>query len=418
MPFKAPRGTEDALPVAIHSWQWLEREFREVTRVYGYREIRTPVFEETEIFTRTAGETSEVVTKQMYTFEDKGGRSVTLKPESTAPAMRAVLEHNLCPTGATLRLCYISSPHYRYERPQKGRLREHHQCGIELVGSSSAAADAEVIEVGFRFLERIGLTGLVVQLNSIGRSECREAYRQVVLNHFAPLIAARGDEFAEQANRNPLRLLDSKDPDIQAAAEGIAPITDYLEADSAQRFADLQAMLTEAGVNFRVAPEIVRGLDYYTETVFEILSTDLGAQSAVLAGGRYDHLIKDLGGPDMPSVGFGSGVERLLLVLEARGLLPAVENPAVFIVYSPEALNASLKLARELRQFGIEVGLDLDARSFKSQFRQADKSGATWVAVLGEVELESETVTIKELSTGNQETLPRIEAIARLGSER
>jgi len=395
------------------AWLFVENHFRSVAGRFGYREIRTPVFEDTELFLRTSGETSEIVTKQMYTFEDKGGRSCTLKPESTAPAMRAVLEHNLCPSGATVRLCYISSPHFRYERPQKGRLREHHQCGIELVGSSSPAADAEVIEMGYRFLQAIGLSDLQVQLNSIGRADCRSAYRDVVLNHFSTLIQDRGEEFRAQAERNPLRLLDMKDPEIQSAAQGIPPILDYLEPECRERFDRIQTLLTDAGVNYRVAPEIVRGLDYYTETVFEIMSSDLGAQSTVLAGGRYDNLVKELGGPDLPSVGFGSGVERLLLVLEARGLLPAPKGPDLFIVYSPEFQQNALALARAARDRKMEVGLDLDARSFKSQFRQADKSTAPWVAVLGEDEVNAGTVTMKNLSSGDQQALT-IEAALKL----
>lgn len=415
MPYKAPRGTEDALPTMTPAWRHVEHAFLTVAGLYGYQEIRTPVFEDTELFLRTSGETSEIVTKQMYTFEDKGGRSCTLKPESTAPAMRAVLEHNLCPQGSTVRLCYISSPHYRYERPQKGRLREHHQCGIELVGSAYPAADAEAIEVGYRFLERIGLNDLTVQLNSIGRAECRAAYRDVVLNHFRSLIADKGEEFAAQAERNPLRLLDSKDPDVQAAAEGIPSIIDYLEDDSKIRFDAIQQMLTDAAVNYRVAPEIVRGLDYYTETVFEIMSADLGAQSTVLAGGRYDNLIKELGGPAIPSVGFGSGVERLLLVLEARGLLPSPVGPKVFVVYAPEFQAQALALSRELRAGGHEVAIDLDGKSFKSQFRQADKSGAEFVAVLGEDEVKAGTVTLKELASGEQVTLAKSDLRERLG---
>ncbi|MEQ1935569.1 MAG: ATP phosphoribosyltransferase regulatory subunit, partial [Fimbriimonadaceae bacterium] len=228
MRFSAPRGTEDVLPAQSHAWQWMEAQFREVTRLYGYREIRTPVFEDTELFTRTAGETSDVVTKQMYDFKDKGDRSITLKPESTAPAMRAVIEHNLCTVGTSLRVCYISSPHYRYERPQKGRLREHHQMGLELVGVESAAADAEVIEVGFRFLQRIGLGGLKIKINSIGRDECRERYREVILELAAPLFASKGPEFEEATRKNPLRLLDTKDPEVQELMKAVPSILDYL----------------------------------------------------------------------------------------------------------------------------------------------------------------------------------------------
>lgn len=403
MRFQAPRGTEDVLPDLSHIWQWIEHEFRTLTSSYGYREIRTPVFEDTELFIRTAGETSDVVSKEMYEFKDKGDRSLTLKPESTAPAMRALVEHNLCPQGTTARLCYVSSAHYRYDRPQKGRLREHHQCGIELVGSPSAAADAEVIEVAVRFLQRLGLKDVTVRLNSIGRDACRQAYRQVLLEHFAPYLAQASDEVREKAEKNPLRLLDSKDPAAIALLATAPSILDHLEPESKVRFEELQALLTEANIPFVIAPEIVRGLDYYTDTVFEVLSSHLGAQSAMCGGGRYDNLIKELGGAPLPSVGFGMGVERLILVLESVGLLPTAPRPRVFIAYHGEAHRSdAFRIVRELREVGIVALTDVDARSLKSQLRQADKSGAEFVAVLGEDEVASGTVSLKRMETGEQ----------------
>ncbi|MEQ1822184.1 MAG: histidine--tRNA ligase [Fimbriimonadaceae bacterium] len=415
MRFSAPRGTEDVLPSKSHAWQRIEAHFRDVTRVYGYQEIRTPVFEDTELFTRSAGETSEVVTKQMYDFLDKGGRSISLKPESTAPAMRAIIEHNLCVVGSSLRVCYVSSPHYRYERPQKGRLREHHQMGLELVGVESAAADAEVIEIGFRFLERIGLGGLVVKINSIGRDECRARYRDVILEAATSLFASKGAEFEETARKNPLRLLDSKDPEVQAAMATVPSILDYLEPASATRFQELQTLLKEANLPFEVSPEIVRGLDYYTETVFEVHSSDLGAQSTVMGGGRYDNLISELGGPKLPAVGFGSGVERLLLVLETLGKMPSPRVPDVFVVWAPEAQTYAHDLCRHVRAAGLEALIDLEGRSFKSQFRQADKSSAKWVAVLGPDEVSTQTVSLKDLLTGEQKTYSFEEAIKCIG---
>ncbi len=411
MRFSASRGTEDVLPSKSHAWQWLEGHFRDVTRLYGYREIRTPVFEDTELFTRSAGETSDVVTKQMYDFRDKGDRHITLKPESTAPAMRSIIENNLCTVGSSLRVCYVSSAHYRYERPQKGRLREHHQMGLELVGVESASADAEVIEVGFRFLERIGLGGLTVAINSIGRNECRERYREVILEVASPLLQSKGEEFADATRKNPLRLLDSKDPEVQDIMRAAPSILDYLEPESAARFETLKNLLAEAGLPFQVAPEIVRGLDYYTETVFEVHSSDLGAQSTVMGGGRYDNLIHELGGPKLPSIGFGAGVERLLLVLETLERLPQDKPADVFVVWAPEAECAARLLCREFRAAGLETLVDLEGRSFKSQFRQADKSGARWVAVLGEDEISNQSVTIKNLETAEQVTVSKEEAV-------
>lgn len=404
------------LPDRSHVWQWIEQEFRTLTHTYGYREIRTPVFEDTDLFIRTAGETSDVVSKEMYTFTDKGDRSLTLKPESTAPAMRALVEHNLCPQGTVARLAYVSSAHYRYDRPQKGRLREHHQCGIELVGSPSPAADAEVIEVAVRFLQRLGLQDVTVRLNSIGREECRVRYRDVLLEHAGPYLDQAAPDVREKAEKNPLRLLDSKDPAAQALMASAPSILDYLEDDSRARFAELQQLLNDAGIAFVIAPEIVRGLDYYTETVFEVLSSNLGAQSAMCGGGRYDNLIKELGGSAIPSVGFGMGVERLILVLESLGILPAAPRPKVFVAYHGEALRAeAFTVVRELRGQGIVASTDIDARSLKSQLRQADKSGAEFVAVLGEDEIAAGTVSLKHMDSGEQKSVERGKLAEALG---
>lgn len=404
------------LPDRAHEWQWIEREFRALTHAYGYREIRTPVFEDTELFIRSAGETSDVVSKEMYEFKDKGDRSLTLKPESTAPAMRALVEHNLCPQGTVTRLCYVSSAHYRYDRPQKGRLREHHQCGIELVGSPSPAADAEVIEVAVRFLQRLGLMDVTVRLNSIGRDECRQRYREVLLEHAKPYLDQAAEDVREKAQKNPLRLLDSKDPAAQELMATAPSILDYLEDDSLARFTELQALLSAAEIPYVVAPEIVRGLDYYTETVFEVLSSNLGAQSAMCGGGRYDNLIKELGGSALPSVGFGMGVERLILVLESIGALPAAPRPKVFIAYHGEELRAeAFAIVRQLRAEGIAVVTDVDARSLKSQLRQADKSVAEFVAVLGEDEIASGTVSLKHMDSGDQRSVLRNELAGALG---
>lgn len=407
MRFQAPRGTEDVLPSRAPAWQWVEAEFRALTALYGYGEIRTPTFEDRDLFIRTSGETSDVVSKEMYDFKDKGDRDMTLKPESTAPAMRALVEHNLCPQGQTVRLCYVSSPHFRYDRPQKGRLREHHQCGIELVGSSSPAADAEVIEVGVRFLERVGLTGLVVKINSIGRAECRARYREALLAFAAPVLADASTEVRERIEKNPLRLLDMKDPKLQEAMRGAPSILDYLEPESAARFQDLQGCLSAARIGFEVAPDIVRGLDYYTETVFETQSTELGAQATVFAGGRYDTLIREIGGPALPAVGFGMGVERLLILLEAAGKFPEPAPAKVFIAYAEAYRDSALDLARTLRAAGIATLLDLDGKSLKSQFRQADRTGVAYVAVLGDDEVRQNNVSLKNLATGEQLTVDR-----------
>jgi histidyl-tRNA synthetase len=416
MRFQAPRGTEDVLPSDAPKWLHLENTFRAVAREYGYKEIRTPIFEDTDLFTRSAGETSDIVSKEMYTFEDKGGRSVTLKPEGTAPVMRAVIEHNLCPPGTTTRLMYLTHC-FRYNRPGKGRLRELHQVGCELIGSASPAADAEIIELIFRFFERLGLGRQTVLLNSIGRTDCRERYRDAILTHLASYLAEQTEEILLAAHKNPLRLLDTKDPGLLAALVGVPPITDYLEPESAANFETLQQLLGDAGVPFEVRPDIVRGLDYYTETVFEFQPKELGGQSSC-GGGRYDKLVEQLGGGSVPSVGFGIGVERTLLTMAANGIEPPAEKLDVFIVQaSPGTYRLSLEIARNLRSVGLSALTDLDGRSMKSQLRQADKSGARFAVVLGENELASGTAQLKDLVSGVQIEVAQSELSGRVRME-
>lgn len=402
MKFQVPKGTKDVLPTQSYRWHHLEGAFREVCRLYGYREIRTPVFEETELFVRSSGDTSEVVTKQMYDFVDKGGRNISLKPESTAPAMRSLIENNLCPPGVVERMYYIAA-HYRYEQPQKGRLREHHQCGLELVGSPSPAADAEVIEVGMRFLQRIGLDDLTVSLNSIGRDACRVAYADAILATAKDYLASQSQEVQERAKKNPLRMLDWKDPDAQEALKNAPAILDYLEPESKERLDEVQRLLKNAGIRYQLDPKIVRGLDYYTETVFEIITDKLGAQSTLLAGGRYDHLIKDLGGSDTPSVGFGSGIERLLLLLETVDRVGEAPRPDAFLVaVTPEMRDHVQALTAQLRDKGLSCGVDLDGRSMKSQMKMADRNQARYAVLVGPDEWASDTVSLRNLDTSEQ----------------
>jgi len=414
MRFQAPRGTADATPNDSYKWQRIESVFREVTRLYGYHELRTPTFEDTDLFTRTAGETSDIVTKQMYTFMDKGDRSITLKPEGTAPAMRALLEHNLCPQGSVARLSYVT-PIFRYERPQKGRLREAHQVGFELVGSSSPLADAEVIEITMRFYKELGVTGTVALLNSLGRDECRAKFRDAILINTASYLSTQTTELQDKVHKNPLRLLDSKDPDAKEAIKSIPPITNFLEDDSRARFDELQQLLTDAGVPYQLAPDVVRGLDYYTETVFEVESTRLGAQSALCGGGRYDNLIKDLGGPSTPSVGVAMGIERAIIVMDDEGLFGGQPNPDVFVIQaSAQARNSCLALSRTLREHGLVTVMDFEGKSLKSQFRMADKSGAPVALILGDDELERQSVQIKRLGASEQFEVAISEVVSKI----
>jgi histidyl-tRNA synthetase len=403
MRIQAPRGTEDLLPSQSHKWQHLEREFFALTGLYGYREIRTPMFEDIELFTRTSGETSDIVSKEMYDFFDKGGRHVCLKPEGTAPAMRAAIEHSLLNQGSTLRMSY-AIPFFRYGRPQKGRLRQPHQFGLELVGSASPIADAEIIEVVAKFYERIGIGKVQVMVNSIGRAECRARYREVVLSHFGAYLKDASEEEQAKAQKNPLRLLDTKDPAAADLKASIPPILDYLEDDSKADFEQLQLLLTEASIDFRVAPDIVRGLDYYTCTVFEVVSDRLGAQSSLCGGGRYDNLIKELGGPPTPSVGVGLGIERAVLVLESLEIEFPENKPAVFVVQATEDAAVTCRtLVRSLRGEGLETHQDVDGKKMANQLKQADRSGARFAAIIGTDELSQNSAMLRDLQSGDQQ---------------
>lgn len=416
MRYQSPRGTQDILPAVAHHWQTLEGAFRTVMFRYGYREIRTPMFEETEVFTRTSGDTSDIVTKQMYTFLDKGDRSITLRPEGTAPVMRAVLQHNLCPPGNVLRLGY-TIPFFRYERPQKGRYRQAHQFGLELVGSAAPTADAEVIAATADFYRTLGLD-VTVSLNSIGREETRTRFRSVVLDRFAAYLADQSEELRAKAEANPLRLLDIKDPAAKEVLKDLPPITDYLEDSSRVDFDTLQSLLTEASIPYRLEPSIVRGLDYYTGTVFEIESSLLGAQSSLCGGGRYDGLVQQLGGPALPAVGVGMGIERMLIALEESGLLREPRRLDAFVVTAtPDAATEARGLARELRESGRNVEIALEAASMKSQLRQAVASGARFALILGPDEVAAGTVQVRDLDAGSQTSVARNEVASSLYAE-
>lgn len=402
MRYQVPRGTHDVLPGDVHRWHRLEADFREFVSRYGYEEIRTPMFEDTDLFLRTAGDTSDIVTKQMYSFEDKGGRNITLKPEGTAPAMRALIEHNLCPPGTIARLYYVS-PFFRYERPMKGRYRQLHQVGLELVGSKSPLADAEVIEISAKFYESLKIPGVTVLLNSLGRDECRAKYQEAILEFAEPVLRDQGEEMRAKALKNPLRLLDSKDEAMVEAMKSAPSILNFLEEDSKAEFEQLQQLLTDAHVTFEVRPEIVRGLDYYTGTVFEVQSNKLGTANALCGGGRYDKLIKELGGADTPSVGVGMGIERALIVLEEEGLSWPAPRPDAFVAYTGIDTQAqALDTARSMRNSGMSVVVDPEGRSLKAQLRQADKLGARYVVLIGEDEVAKNVVSVRILDTGDQ----------------
>lgn len=415
MRFQAPRGTEDVLPGDSPRWQRLEQTFRALARRYGYGEIRTPTFEDAELFLRTAGATSDVVTKQMYNFQDKGGREVALKAEGTAPAMRALLEHGLIQPGGAVQRVYYITPVFRYERPQKGRLREHHQVGIELIGASAPAADAEAIEIAVRFYEEMGLSEFQVLVNSIGREACRESYRGALLLHARDYLASLEPEARERAEQNPLRMLDSKDPEAVELMRSAPSILDHLEPSSRDRLDEVCRLLRDAGIRYELEPRIVRGLDYYTETVFELQVTTIGAQSAIGGGGRYDGLVEQLGGPPTPSVGFGIGIERALLALEAAGKNDPDDRPDAFVAAAGEAhRDEVLRLARALRHDGFSVVSDPEGKSLKSQLRQAGKLRCRFALIVGDEESQSGQVSALDLDADSQERIPLADLPARL----
>jgi len=402
MPYQAPRGTHDVLPSESHLWRHLEATFCRVCELYGYREIRTPVFEDYDLFVRTSGDTSEVVTKQMYDFMDKGDRRIALKPEGTAPAVRSYLEHNLGQQGQVTRLWY-NTPVFRYERPQKGRYRQPHQFGVELIGSASPLADVEVVDLTTRFYKELGIETEVL-INCIGRDETRAKYREIILNYVAGWLEGQDEASRARALKNPLRLLDTKDPELKAALEGIPTVTSVLEDASKAHFDQVLSELDALGVKYRVASDIVRGLDYYTDTVFEIHSSALGAQGALCGGGRYDNLIKDIGGPATPSVGVGIGIERAIIALEAINYSVPAPNVHVFVVSAGEECNSTVRrLVNDLRNVGVGTSFDLDGKSMKSQLKAADRSGASLAAIIGGDELAKGVVTVRNLQTGDQQ---------------
>jgi histidyl-tRNA synthetase len=413
MRFQAPRGTHDVLPAEAHAWQALERAFADLAERYGYREIRTPAFEDTELFPQSSGDTSEIVTKQMYTFLDKGGRSVTLKPEGTAPAVRAYIEHSLGGHGGVTRLWYATQI-FRYERPSLGRFRQAHQVGLELLGSSSAAADAEVIEITIRFYEALGLKELRVLVNSLGRDATRTAYREALLEYAAPYLSGQPPEVQDQARRNPLRMLDSKEPGMQEAMREAPKVLDFLEDESRAHFDAVLALLDEAGLRYQVDAGVVRGLDYYTDTVFEVQADALGDKS-LCGGGRYDGLVERLGGPATPAVGVAMGVERALMAQREQGATPHPARRGTYLIAATGSARAEVRrLARELRTAGLAVFLDHDGRSLRSQLRQADRENAAAAVLIGDEEMAHGVATLRDLASSSQRTVPAADLVAVL----
>ena len=408
---QAPKGTQDLLPPQSGNWQTVEDVMRSEAAIHGFGEVRTPVFEHTELFLRSVGETTDVVEKQMYTFNDKGGRSVTLRPEGTAGAVRAMLEHAVYNEGLPVKLYYLTSC-YRYEKPQAGRLREFHQFGVEMFGAEAPVADAEVICLAKSIFDRLGVRNLTLELNSIGCPTCRAKFHQALKEYFE----GHRDELCEtclsRLERNPMRILDCKSPVCSKIAEGAPHILDYLCDDCKEHFEGVQSYLNAAGVEYVVNPTIVRGLDYYNRTVFEFVSNDLGAQSTVCGGGRYDGLTEQMGGKSMAGLGFGLGMERLMLVLEAQKIeLPAPPSCEVYIAsMGQNASKEAFRLVTELQRSGIVAACDLCSRGLKAQMKYANKIGAAFTLVLGDNELEQKKAKIKNMKTGEETSISLGEA--------
>lgn len=393
-----PKGCKDVLPSQVYAWHKIEDTARKIAASYAFKEIRTPVFEHTELFARGVGDTTDIVNKEMYTFLDKGGRSVTLRPEGTAGVARAFLEHGLTGGVMPFKAYYLISA-FRYERPQAGRLREFHQFGCELYGAAGPAADAEVISLADGFLKALGLKEVSLELNSIGCKQCRARYHAALKAYFAPHIGEMCADCRVRFEKNPMRILDCKEEGCKAVAAGAPRMLEYLCDDCRAHFDGVQALLKEAGVAFTVDPSIVRGLDYYSRTVFEFVSAAAGAQGTVLGGGRYDTLLEQVGGKSVPAVGFAAGMERLLMVMEAENCLPRQEEGvACYLAGMNEAARQkAFLLAADLRRAGVSCEVDLMDRSVKAQFKYADKTGARFVAVLGERELEEGAAEVKDM---------------------
>ena len=419
---QAPRGTRDVLPDESYLWQLIEKTQREVCALHGIREVRTPVFEHTELFQRSVGDTTDVVQKEMYTFKDRGDRSITLKPEGTAGTVRAFIESSLYAQPLPQKMCYINCPVFRYEAPQSGRLREHHQFGIEIFGAPDASCDAELISLALDVIGRMGVKNLMLRINSIGCPECRETYKKRLIEF---LNERKGDlckDCLNRLERNPLRVLDCKEEGCKRATVGAPSILDNLCDECKTHFENLKRYLDAMGIKYEVDSRIVRGLDYYTKTVFEIITKVPGengkpdSELTVCGGGRYDGLVEQVGGPKCAGIGFGMGTERLIMVMKQQGVQP--EPPRLYdafiVTMGDDARVEGIKLARELRANGIKCDIDHAARSMKAQFKYANKLGAPVVAVIAGDELAQSVVKIKDMAKSEEHTIARADVAAEI----
>ena len=405
--FKAPRGTFDILPEEQAYWKYVEEKAASLCHIYGYQPLTTPVFEDAQIFTKTVAGGTDIVDKEMYVFRDKSGQELALRAEGTAPVCRAYLEHGLFNLPQPVKLYYIG-PAFRYERPQSGRYRQHHQFGFEAVGEADPALDAEVIEMAGQFYHSLGITSFSVQLNSIGCKVCRPDYLEALRRHYSDYMDSLCSDCKDRLARNPLRLLDCKQASCQGIAESAPKTSDYLCEECRQHFQSVQKYLEAVDIPFHLNSRLVRGLDYYTRTVFEIEPEEKGGQSTLGGGGRYDNLIEQLGGKATPAVGFAAGLERIILNLKKQNLgIPGLPGPDVFIAYlEEEAKVEAIRTASELRKTGVAVVMATGDKSLRGQLRQANSLGIARALILGEEEVKSHSVTLRDMSSGEQTTVP------------
>jgi len=411
MKYQRPKGTNDILPGESEKWQFVEETARLLFKDYQFDEIRTPLFEHIEVILRSVGDTSDIVTKEMYDFYDKGNRHITLRPEGTAPIVRSFVENKLYgPEFPKPYKVYYTGPMFRYERPQKGRLRQFHQIGVECFGSKNPATDVEIMAMALAFFEQLGISDLRLVINTLGDSETRVSYRQALIEYLTPFEEQLSADSKRRLHENPLRVLDSKDKKDKEIVANAPQILDYLTAESKTHFETVTAMLDALGIVYEVDSNMVRGLDYYTHTIFEIMhdSDALGTQSTICAGGRYDNLIEEFGGESTPGFGFGIGIERVLLTLDSEGIeLPAIDTIDAYVVHLGEETNVeALKLVQAIRNAGFSADRDYMGRKAKAQFKSADKAKARLVVTIGDSELAEQQVKIKNMATRVEATYP------------
>ncbi len=403
---QAPKGTKDVLPSEVYKWHYVENIIREICALNGYREIRTPVFEHTELFERGVGETTDVVQKEMYTFKDKGGRSITLKPEGTSPAVRAFIEHSVFNEPQPTKAFYFT-PCFRYEKPQSGRLREHHQFGVEAYGASDPSVDAEIINIAMMLYRRLGVSNLEIRINNVGCPKCRAEYNKKLKEYLEAKLGSLCETCKDRFYKNPMRIIDCKEERCKEQLTDVPFMLDNICEECSEHFGGLKKSLEILGLEYVIDPRIVRGLDYYTKTAFEIVSKDIGAQGTVCGGGRYDGLIEECGGPSTPGIGFGLGLERLLLVAENQGVqIPVPVYMDIYIAnMGKEAAEEALRQINLLRNEGIKAEKDYMGRSLKAQMKYANKINARYVVVLGDEEIKSRRIKVKDMSSGSEEEI-------------